>query len=70
MNEALIKDLIKCKLNIVDSIINSLPEKVSEDVKNLGRIVLESVNDSCEEIKKQPLMKLKTENKLQSVPIE
>jgi len=70
MNEKLIKDLIKCKLNIVDSIIDSLPAKMSEGVKGLGRIVLESVNESSEEMKKQPAKKPSSENKLQNVSIE
>ena len=70
MNEALIRSIIKYKLNIADSIINSLPTKISEDVKNLSKIVLESVNEGFEEIKKQSFEKPKSENKLKNVSIE
>lgn len=68
MNEILIKSLIKHKLDMVDLIVNSLPEKVSEEVKGLGRIILESVNESFREKKEQPGGKSK--GKLENVPIE
>lgn len=70
MNETLIKEIIKCKLNIIESIIDSLPTKMAEEVKDLSRIVLEGANESFQEMKKQPAKKTKSENKLQSVSIE
>jgi hypothetical protein len=70
MNEMLIKNLIKYKLNIVESIIDTLPEKMSEDAKNLGKIILEGVNESFQEIKEQPVKKPKSEVKLENITID
>jgi hypothetical protein len=70
MNEVLIKNLIKYKMNVADSVINSLPAKMSEDLKSLRKIILDSVNESYQDIKDQPVKKSKPENKLQNVEIE
>jgi len=34
MNEALIKELIKHKLNAADIIVNSLPPQISEEIQD------------------------------------
>jgi hypothetical protein len=70
MNEILIKNLVKYKLNVADSIINCLPAKMSEDLKSLDKIILDSANESLQDIKEQPVKKTKPENKLQNVEIE
>lgn len=45
MNEDLIKGLVKLKLELVDSILGRLPEKEAEQVRELGRLVLEALNE-------------------------
>ena len=70
MNEALIKELIKHKLNAADIIVNSLPTQISEEIKNLGRVILDSVNESCNEMKEKPTQKSKGSDKLDNIPIE
>jgi hypothetical protein len=70
MNEVLIKELVKLKLNAADAIISNLPPKVSEEIKSLGRIILESVNESCKDMKGQEASKVEHKDKLDNVPIE
>lgn len=70
MNEALIKKLIKHKLDLVNSIIDSLPEKISQDAKDLRKVILDSVNESFAEAEDQSAKKSKAENKLENVTIE
>ncbi|KJS84741.1 MAG: hypothetical protein JM58_10500 [Peptococcaceae bacterium BICA1-8] len=70
MNETLIKEIIKYKLNVAGTIIDHLPTIMSEEIKNLGRAVLEGVNESSQEIKEQQSKKAKSADKLENVPIE
>ena len=70
MNKALIKGLIKYKLNAADTIVNSLPPKISEEIKNFSRVILESVNESCNEMKEQAASKAKRSDKVDNIPIE
>jgi hypothetical protein len=70
MNEALIKELIKYKLNAADTIVSSLPHEISGEIKKLGRTILASVNESCNAMKEQPASKAKRSDKLDNVPIE
>jgi hypothetical protein len=70
MNEVLIKELIKLKLNAANKVVNNLPPKMSEEIKDFGRIVLEGVTESCNEIKAQPASKPKHPGKLENVTIE
>lgn len=68
MNEILIKELIKYKLKVVNTTIDYLPAEISEGLRNLGRIILESVNENSRET--QTGKKTKDSNKLDNVPIE
>lgn len=70
MNEELLKELIKLKMYTACEILDFLPPKVSEEVKNLGRIVLEGINESTKEMKEQQGIKSKPSDKLDNVPIE
>lgn len=70
MNEVLIKELIKCKLNAADRVINNLPPEISKEIKDLSRLILESINESCSERKENKESKPKASNKLENVPIE
>ncbi len=45
MNEALIKKLVQVKLDVAEEILEHLPSKQAEEVRDLGKIVLESLND-------------------------
>jgi len=57
-------------MNVVESIIDGLPAKMSEDVKNLSRIILEGVNESLQEQKKKPVSKSKSKDKLENITID
>lgn len=70
MNETLIKELIKYKLNMADAALNSLPPEVSGEIKKLGRVVLEGLNEGCKAIKEKPAPKVKDAEKLENIPIE
>ncbi|MGE5630900.1 MAG: hypothetical protein ACM3TR_07360 [Caulobacteraceae bacterium] len=70
MNEALIKKVIKYKMDIAGEIVDCLPLKVSEEIKNLGRIVIEGLNESFQEMKEQPPKKSGKPDKLNKVTIE
>lgn len=69
MNEKLIKDLVKFKLIAADEILSHLPQKVSNEVKDFGRIILEGVNENLKTIDEQH-KKTKSSSKLNDIPIE
>jgi hypothetical protein len=70
MDEELINKLIKYKLNAAGKIVDRMPEKVSAEIKDFGRVILESVNENVREMKEQPSEKTKPSDKLNHVPIE
>lgn len=70
MNEALIKELIKCKLNAANAIVNSIPSNAAEEIKNFGRIILEGIEESCRDIKEKNKEKSKKSNNLDKIDIE
>jgi hypothetical protein len=70
MNEALIKDIIKCKLKVADTIVGSLPPSISEEVRKLGRTILEGINESMDKTKEQAASTVKGSGKLENVHIE
>lgn len=70
MNETLIKELIRYKLNMADVIVGSLPAHMSEGIRKTGRIILEGINESCSERKEGNVSKSKHPDKLNNVPIE
>lgn len=70
MNEILIKELIKCKLNAASTIIGHLPPETAEEIRSFGRVILESLNESYRETNWQPSKKSKPSDKLSNVPIE
>ena len=64
MNEELICKLVKWKLDATDKLIDRLPERLSMEIKQFGRIFLESVTERVQEKNEQPT------NPLNPVPIE
>jgi hypothetical protein len=70
MNEMLIKNIIQYKLTATRKIINKLPADLSDEAKNLGRIVLESLNENFQEIKNQPENKIKSKNVINNIKID
>ncbi len=70
MNEAMIKNIIDYKLSAARKLMSKLPPKVSEPLKDLGKIVLESINESSKEIKNQPAGKAKQTNELNNIKID
>lgn len=66
MNDALIKEVIKYKLAAVDKIINRMPPVISEELKALGKAVLEGINDGLQDKNRNP----KQNTKLNDIKIE
>lgn len=50
MNETLIKELIKYKIRAANEIINSMPSGVADEIRKLGRIVLEGIEEGCKSL--------------------
>ncbi len=59
MNEKIIKKLIRYKMNTAAKILDHLPSSISEEIKDTGRIILESINENYQEMKEQPPEKSK-----------
>lgn len=70
MNELLVKNFIKYKLNTAEAIVEQLPLEVSKEIKALGRVILESLNESSQEMNGQSDKKSKPKDKLNNVIIE
>ncbi|MDD2492221.1 MAG: hypothetical protein PHV12_08550 [Bacteroidales bacterium] len=69
MNEALIKELIKYKLNAANLIVNSLPHNVTEEIRGLGRIIIEGINEGCKDINQQNITNSKKSKNLNNITI-
>lgn len=70
MNEVLIKELIKCKLNGLEKIVDSLPPEASGEIRKLGRIILAGINESCRGMEQQAASEAKHSEQLNNVTIE
>lgn len=70
MNETLIKELIKIKINAAGAIVDNLPPKIAEEMKGFRKIVLESIKESLQDMEEQPAKDTKSGNKLESINIE
>jgi hypothetical protein len=70
MNELLVRNLIRYKLNAAEAIVERLPLEISKEIKALGRVILESLNEGSQEMKKQPDKETKPSNNLKNVIIE
>lgn len=45
MNESLVNKLVKCKLEAVNAIVDSLPEPLSGELKSLQQVVFQSIRE-------------------------
>lgn len=67
MNETLIKELIKYKIRAANEIINSIPSGVADEIRKLGRIVLEGIEEGCKNLGDT---KPEGKNKINNIVIE
>ncbi len=70
MNETLIKHLVKYKLKAAGAIISHLPPKLSGEIMDLGRMILEGINECSQELKEQPSQESKPSDQLDNILIE
>jgi hypothetical protein len=70
MNELLVRNLIRYKLNAAEAIVERLPLEISEEIEALGRVILECLNEGSQEMKKQPDKKSKPLDNIKNVIIE
>ncbi len=69
MNEDLIRNIVKCKLWAAEKLMDHLPQEMSDSLRDLGRLILESINENCRELKGEPTDKARPEG-LNSIKIE
>jgi hypothetical protein len=70
MNEELVKNIVKYKLAVGEKILDRLLPDVSNSLKDLGRIIFESISESLQEVNAQPAKKAKSNDKLNNINIE
>lgn len=70
MNEELVKTIVQYKLNFAEKILEKLTPEVSNNLRNLGKIILESVNESSQNIKDNSECKKKSTDILNNIKIE
>lgn len=70
MNEALIKNIVQLKLTAAGKILDHLPSETSDSLKKLGKIILESINESSPITKNGPVNKAKSGDKINSIKID
>lgn len=70
MNENLIKNVIKYKLTTAEKILNHLPKEMSSNVKNLSKIILESIKENSQEINDEPMQKAKSSGGINNIKID
>ncbi|MCQ1529039.1 MULTISPECIES: hypothetical protein [Lutispora] len=70
MNEALIKELIKYKLNAANAIVNSMPPKAAEEIRSFSRIIMEGIEEGCKAMNEKNTLNSKKSNKLDKIDIE
>ena len=69
MDKALINKLVKYKINLANKLVEYLPSKAAEEVKNLGRSLIESAYESASEPQEQPAKKSNPSHKSNNIPI-
>jgi hypothetical protein len=70
MDEELISRIVNLKLDVAGKLINRMPEKMSLELRDMGRIILKCVNENVQEMKEHPSVKSKSSDQLSHVPIE
>ncbi|MDD3705156.1 MAG: hypothetical protein PHC45_03700 [Clostridiaceae bacterium] len=69
MDEELIGKIIRIKLNMAEKLVERLPEKTSAQIKDLGKIILKSINDNVSSPKEHSVEKGESTH-MKHVPIE
>ena len=70
MDEEFIKRIVHLKLDAAERLISRLPEKMSLELREMGRVILKSVNENVKEKEEHPSGKSKPSDQLNHVPIE
>ncbi|HWQ72878.1 MAG TPA: hypothetical protein VN370_11225 [Desulfitobacteriaceae bacterium] len=70
MDEEIIGRIIKLKLNMAEKLIGHLPEKAASQIKDLGKIILKSLNENVQDTKEHASEKSGALTHLNHVPIE
>ena len=70
MNEQLLKNIIKYKFNLANKFVDCLPEKASNEVKNMGKIILKSLEEALDNNEDQSVETKTDSNGLKNVPIK
>jgi hypothetical protein len=70
MDEELIGKIIELKLNMAEKLIGYLPEEVSLQIKDIGKIILKSINENVQDTKEHSTEKPGTAAHLNHIPIE
>lgn len=69
MNKALIKNIIQFKLTTAEKILDRLPKEMSSNLRNLGALVLDNINEGTQQTKDETVSKTKS-SVLNNIKIE
>jgi hypothetical protein len=53
-----------------EKILNHLPQKISNNLKNVSKTILKSINESLQEINDEPIKKVKPRGEINNIKIE
>lgn len=70
MNEKLIRELIRLKLRAAGIVLDQLPPELSGEIRSLGRIVVEALNEGVVGMDAAKGDKEKTAGGISSIPVE
>jgi len=70
MDERLIGRIISYKLNMAEKLLEHLPEKTSAQIKDMGKIILKSINENVQDTNEHSTEKSGPSTHLNQVPIE
>ena len=70
MNKDLIKQIIKCKFHAANAIMSYLPSYISDEMKEFGKIIVESIDESLNVENKSTVRKTRPGGKLDEITIE
>jgi hypothetical protein len=70
MKQALIKKVVKYKLHAARMLVDCLPPKASEQIKDFGRVILEGINENCMEAENKVAHTAKDDERLDNITIE
>jgi hypothetical protein len=70
MDVGFIGRIIKLKLNVAEKLLEHLPEKTSAQIKDMGKIILNSINENVQATKEHSTGKSGASTHLNHVTIE